>query len=120
MSFPLRGVVGHHRYRDGGLDAHGNPVPSYTPPLDAPGTPVAVYGWGPARSAEPALPGHDRVIIDVKIYVPADFSPAPRDLVDLPAGPAGRFEVVGIAGDANHGPFGWVPGNVIAVRKVDG
>ncbi|NQE88508.1 hypothetical protein [Nocardia terpenica] len=67
MSFPLRGVVGHHRYRDGGLDTHGNPAPVYTPPLDAYGTPVAVYAWGPARSSEPAVAGHDRVIIDVEI-----------------------------------------------------
>ncbi|WP_069164908.1 hypothetical protein [Nocardia altamirensis] len=120
MSFPLRGVIGHHRHRDGGIDAHGNPVPIYTPPANEPGIPIRVYGWGPAHSTEPDLAGHDRVVIEVEVFTPPQFRPAPRDLIDLPSGPPGRYEVIGVAAEANHGPFDWQPGNVITIRKVDG
>ncbi|GAA5096828.1 hypothetical protein [Nocardia iowensis] len=120
MNLPLRHTLSHHRHRDGGTDSHGNPVSLYTPPLDETGIAVRVYGWGPARSSEPDLDGHTRVITEVEVYAPAQFHPSPADLIDLPSGPAGRFEVIGVAADANHGPFDWTPGNVITLRKVDG
>ncbi|MBF6064937.1 hypothetical protein IU494_30285 [Nocardia terpenica] len=120
MSFPLRSIVGHHHYRDGGRDAHGNPTEYFEPALDAAGEPVRVYGWAPVSSTEPALPGHTRVVTEVDLYTAPGFVPGPHDLIDLPAAPAGRFEIVGFPADYGHGPFDWSPGSVIRLKKVDG
>lgn len=118
--FPTPWSVGVHTFSDGGTDAHGNPIVTYTPPLSEPGTPVPVYGWFVPSSTEPVLAGHDRVIVDVQLLVPPGFPAGPRDVVDVPGGPAGQFTVVGYPEDYTHGPFGWAPGAVVNLRKVDG
>jgi hypothetical protein len=116
LTFPTPHTVGHHAYSAGGPDPHRNP-PSYTPPIDEPGEAVAVYGWHVPSTTEPKIAGHDRVIVDVELLVPPEFIPGPHDRIDLPTG---QFEVVGEVQDYNHGPFGWHPGSVINLRKVDG
>lgn len=120
MSFPTPFTVGVHTRGADGTDAHGNSVSVYTPPLPEAGTAVSVYGWFVPSTTEPPLAGHDRVIVDVQLMVPPGFPAGPRDVVDLPEGPAGQFEVVGYPEDYTHGPFGWAPGAVINLRKVDG
>ena len=107
--------VGHHVYSPGGPDRHRNP-PTYTPPRNEAGTQVPVYGWSTPSTTEPKLSGHDRVVVDVELLAP-NFTPAPQDLIDLPEG---RYEVVGVTQDYNHGPFDFAPGAVINLRKVDG
>lgn len=120
MTFPLRYSVGHHAYSTASQDEHGNDVPVFTPALDRPGTPRKVYGWSTPDTTEPPLAGHDRVIVDVELLVPEGFPAKPRDVIDLPAGPSGQFEVVGEVRDYNHGPFAWRPGSVVNLRRVDG
>ncbi|WP_280246159.1 hypothetical protein [Nocardia abscessus] len=120
MSFPTPYTVGHHACTPGGPDPHRNPA-TYTPPKNQPGTPVPVIQWGVPESTEPKLAGHDRtVIVDVELFVTPEFNPNPGDLIDLPAGPAGQFEVVGYPEDANHGFHGWRPGSVVNLRRMEG
>ncbi len=121
MSFPLLFTVGVHAYTGTGEDAHGNVIPQWAPAKDQPGTSHAVYGWSVPSTTEPKLLGHDeRVIVDVELLVPPGFPTSERDLIDLPDGPAGQFEVVGVVQDYTKGPFGFRPGAVLNLRKVAG
>lgn len=117
MTFPTPYVVGLHVWAGAGEDTHGNPVESYTPPLNQPGTPYAVIGWSVPSSTEPAVAGHDRVVVDVELLTPPGFPAKPRDVIDLPSG---QFEVVGEVRDYTTGPFGFAPGGVANLRRVDG
>lgn len=113
-------TVEYWEYSPGGPDPYRNP-PTYTPPLDQPGTEVPVYGWHTPSTTDPKLAGHpDRVIVDVELLVTPDFAPTPKSRIGLPSGPAGRFEVIGDVQDCNHGPFGWQPGSVVNLRRVTG
>ncbi len=125
MTFPTPYVVGLHAYSSGGKDARGNDIAIYTPPKTVPGTELTVYGLAPAGrergGAEPKLAGHDRVIVDLELLAPEGFPAKPRDLVDVGFGSApGRYEVIGHLEDYTTGPFGWAPGVVCNLRKVDG
>lgn len=117
MTYPTPYTVGHHAYSADGEDPRGNPVVTYTPPADQPGTEVPVYGWYVPSSTEPALAGHDRVIVDVAMLVPPGFPAGPHDLIDLPDG---QCEVIGYAEDYTHNPFGWGPGGVLNLQRVEG
>ena len=118
--FPTPHRIGVHRRSDGDEDEHGNPVVVYTPPLDAPGTEAAVIGWAVPSSTEPAVAGHERVAVDVLLGVPPGFVLGPHDVVDLPYGPAGQYEVVGEVRSAEGNPFGWNPGGEVSLRRLDG
>ncbi|SNY84056.1 hypothetical protein SAMN04244553_3592 [Nocardia amikacinitolerans] len=121
MSFlPTPWTVRYHERTPGGPDPHRNPA-IYTPPADQPGTEVPVYGWYTPAIDDPFVAGHpDRVNIDVVLLAPPDFAPTDGSLIDLPAGPAGRFEVSGGVRDYNYGPFGFQPGGLVALRKAVG
>lgn len=110
--FPTPYTVQRLPYVEGATDAHGNPVESWGAPED-----VAVYGWAAPNSTEPKLAGHDRVVVDVEVYAPTSFA-GPRDKVTLPAGKTYRVE--GEPEDYNHGPFGWQPGYVVNLSRVEG
>lgn len=118
MTFPTPHVIGLHVWVAGVEDDHGNAVDTYTPALDAPGAEHPVIGWAVPTSSEPALAGHDRVVVDVQLLVPPDFPARAHDVIDLPTG--GRYEVVGEVGGTEGNPFGWVPGGVVNLRRVDG
>lgn len=115
--FPTPHTVGLHVWSGTGEDAHGNEIDVFTPPLDQEGAAQAVYGWSVPSSDSPAVAGHDRVVVDVELLVPPEFPGKPRDVVDLPSG---RFQVVGEVRDYSTGPFGWVPGGVLNLERVDG
>ncbi|OBA62190.1 hypothetical protein A5780_19215 [Nocardia sp. 852002-20019_SCH5090214] len=118
MTFlPTPYTVGVHRYGVTGQDARGNDVWGYTPPLDSSGTQRRVYGWYVPSSTEPALAGHDRVVVDVVLMVPPGFPAGPHDRIDLPDG---QYDVVGNPEDYNHGPFQWAPGAVVNLTRVEG
>lgn len=115
--WPTPHTVQYWEYTPGGPDPHRDP-PSFSPALDDPGTPIPVYGWAIPSTTSPNLAGHpDRVSADADLSVPPTFTPTPRSLIALGAG---RFEVLGVVQDYNHGPFDWQPGNVVTLRKVDG
>lgn len=120
VTFPLLFTVGHHAYSSTTQDAHGNDIPVYMPALTQSGVQRKVIGWSTPSTDEPKLAGHDRVVVDVELLVPEGFPAQPRDVIDLPAGPRGQFEVIGYQQDYNHGFHGWRPGSVLALQKVDG
>lgn len=124
MTFPTPYTVGHHVRNPDGTDRFRT-APSWTPPRDEPGVPVAVIQWSPAKSNAAGndgrqMVGHDRVELAVELYAPPEFQPQPGDLIDLPSGPAGQYEVVGYPEDYNHGFHGWAPGNVVNLRRIEG
>lgn len=121
MSYPTPYTVGWHARTNTGADRFRDP-PTYSPPKDQPGTPVQVIQWAAAQSNAPGNQqlGHQRVVSDVELFVLPGFAPRPGDLIDLPAGPAGQFEVVGDPEDYNHGFHQWQPGNVVQLRRVVG
>ena len=68
MFLQARRTVHVLRWEAGGIDAHGNPVEGWSDPEA-----VRVYGWEVPRTAEPLVTGHDRVTVDVSIFVPPSF-----------------------------------------------
>lgn len=120
MTFPLLFTVGHHVWSAGTENANGNTTDVYTPAKGSAGTQVKVYGWSTPVTSEPRIAGHDRTIVEVEMLAPPGFVVSPRDLIDLPQGPSGQFEVIGYDEDYNNGPFGWHPGTVVNLRRVDG
>lgn len=69
-NFPTPHTVRHHAYSSTGVGDYGRDAPTYTPPLHEPGVEVAVYGWASPSSTEPKLAGHDRVVVEVELYMP--------------------------------------------------
>lgn len=117
MNFPTPFTVGHHVFSTTSEDGYNRDVPTFTPAANVAGVQVKVYGWANPVGAEPKLAGHDRVAVEVELYAPPGFNPGPHDLIDLPNG---QFEVVGYPEDYMHGPFGFQPGYVINLRRVEG
>ncbi|AHH22102.1 hypothetical protein NONO_c73460 [Nocardia nova SH22a] len=118
--FPTPHTIGLHVWSGTGEDDHGNEIDVYTPPLDEAGAAHAVIGWSVPSSEMPAVAGHDRVVVDVELLVPPGFPAKARDVIDLPYGPAGQFAVVGEIRGTEGNPFGWAPGGVVNLERVDG
>lgn len=113
---PLLFEVGIHVYSSGPSDGYG-PTMVYTPPRDVPGIAEKVYGWSSPSSSEPRE-GHGNIIVtDVELLAPAGFSVGPYDVVDLPDG---QYQVMGHPQDFGYGPFGYDPGVVVKLRRVEG
>lgn len=111
-AFPLTISVGLERYSGTGEDELGNEVESWSAAESH-----LVFGWEPPVSTDPELAGHDRVIIDMKLYAAQSMNPGPRDRVTLDGR---RFEVIGYAQDPNHNPW-WRPGLVtVLLKRVEG
>jgi hypothetical protein len=118
VTFPTPFTVGHHVYSSTTKDGYNREIPVYTPTRDAPGVSNPVYGWANPVNSEPKVAGHDRVVVEMELYAPPAFHPGPQDLIDIPG--SGQFEVIGYPEDYNHGPFGFQPGYVINLRRVEG
>lgn len=124
MSYPTPYTVGWHVRTNTGPDRYREPA-TYSPPKDQPGTPVPVIQWSAAKSDDSGSDGrqqlgYERVVLSVDLFVPPGFTPKRGDLIDLPAGPVGQFEIVGAVEDYNHGFHGWHPGSVVNLRRVEG
>lgn len=121
---PTPYTVQHYARTTDGVDAHNNPVVEWQPALDEPGTERPVAGWSTAGSAEPAVAGHDRVVVDVELLVPKGFPARALDRIRLTEYPEGLYEIVGDPKDFTHSPFpgplgrGW--GYTLMLRRVDG
>ncbi|MCB1282348.1 MAG: hypothetical protein KDB18_12580 [Salinibacterium sp.] len=111
MTFPALWTVGWHTATAGANDRNGSPTRTYSPELDAEGTAVKVIGWGPTQTSEPA---QDHALDLIDLLVPPGVTSAPGDAVDLPDG---QYEVVGHLEDFTKGPFGFVPGGVVKLRR---
>lgn len=111
--FPLLFSVGHRVWsEDGSYDDHGNPAEDWSAPVVK-----AVYGWGAPNGDEPKMAGHDRVTVQVELLVPPGFVCSPRDRILLDGV---EHEVIGPVESYDHNPFGWNPGGVVNLRRVEG
>lgn len=71
ITIPAPHAVGVHSYVPGGAkDAYGREVPAWTPALNTDGVSVAAHGWANPKNDEPKMVGHDRVVIDLELYLP--------------------------------------------------
>jgi hypothetical protein len=125
MTFPLLGEVGRHAFVGVVHDGNGDMIRTFNPPKDQPGVPMQVYGWGAPRALHGAGERRrddveERVVVDVELLIPPDVVLSDRDVVDVPYDPEGQFQVIGQPESFNEGPFGWHPGRVALLRKVEG
>lgn len=122
MTFPTPYTVGVHAYSSTSVGGYGRDVPTWTPPKDEPGTPQAIHGWASPSSTEPKLAGHDRVEVQIEMYVPAAFQAGPHDVIDLNTV---QYEVIGYPEDYTGSPWAFLPGGfvggrVVNLRRVEG
>lgn len=103
-------AVEFEAFEPGFEDAHGNTVDAWALPVER-----TARGWAPTSSHEPKIVGKDRVVVDVEMFT--DWPAGHRDRVTFGGR---RYLVVGESEDWNHGPFGFAPGHVINLRRVDG
>jgi len=75
----------------GTADPYGNPLESWGTPQS-----VGIYAFNPGTTAEPFLPGHDRVITLPTIYAPTGTVFGARDRVTVRGV---KYEVVGVVLD---------------------
>lgn len=110
--FPLAQAVGHARYVAGPVDSHGNPTGTWPATVN-----VKVYGYGPPGLLMPVAEfGGTQVIQDLQIIAPK-FPVDPRDRFVVGGI---TYEVEGEVGDWTMGPFGFKPGMVIGLKRVEG
>ena len=109
MSIPLPWEAQILRWQSDALDAFGNPVEGFGPPVA-----FDCFWWSPS-SSEPSLQGHDRVVADLVVVAAADFVCGHRDRIIV----GGReYDVAGEPKDYNHGPFGFSPDRVVIECKA--
>lgn len=113
MSFPLKFAVSHRKYLGtADEDELGNEIGAWADQVE-----VKVFGWEPPKSTEPALAGHDRVLVDIKLYAPRSMGAGPADRVWLDGK---KFDVIGYPEDPNNNSF-WAPGLVtVNLRRAEG
>ena len=109
VTYPLAQMVGHKRYRTVTEDSHGNPVTLYGATVLRP-----VYGYGPR--VLPTEPGGTQTIEGLDVFAPL-FPVDPRDLFVVEGK---EHAVEGDVSDWTRGPFGFRPGQVIHLRRVEG
>src|SRR5690606_34434598 len=80
--------------------------------------PHKVYGWGAPQTAEPKLAGHDRQVVEIEVLVPPDFPALSHRAQARLDG--GVFDVLGSVERYDHNPFGWDPGGVLNLKRVEG
>lgn len=109
MTFPAPHTVTHWRWSKDGTDPHGNPVPVYAPEE------AKVHGWAAPAPEERT---NERVVIDMRLFAPAGTVVDSRDRFTL--GDGHTYEVQGPVQDYSFGPFGWRPGVVVNLLRVEG
>lgn len=111
---PLLWEVQTKKYLEGGgTNSHGSQIDVWADPVSQ-----RVYGWSVPDSREPKVAGHDRVTVRIELLVPPAFDCGPYDKVIVPG--HGELDAIGDPEDFNHGPFGFQPGFVVNLGKVDG
>lgn len=81
--------------------------------------PVAqkVYGWDPPGPEEESFSANrDEIIHELNVYVPPGFDFSTEDFMTIQGE---RYRAVGGMRDYNHGPFGFMPGLVARVKRVE-
>ncbi|MDR2381559.1 MAG: hypothetical protein LBE08_10395 [Bifidobacteriaceae bacterium] len=104
---------GLERFTPGLVDSHGNPTDGWGAPTD-----VLVYGWGPpAADQTPFEAGRSEIDRDLDLYAPPNVHCGPRDRWTIDGV---VYTQIGWAEDFGHGPFGFVPGARVNLRRVEG
>lgn len=111
MGFPLNQTVGHMVWSAGAVDSHNNPTNTWANPVN-----VAVYGYGPPAVRSEAEPAGTQVISHLEVLAPP-FAVDPRDRFQIDGD---TYEVSGRIGEWDNGPFGYEPGCVIRLKRVEG
>lgn len=109
--YPLAQTVYQKPYSSTTKNAHGNDVVNHGDPIPRP-----VYGYGPPSRTSEAEPGGTQVIDGLDVFGPI-FPVDPRDLFVVEGT---DYDVVGHADDWTKGPFGFLPGQVIHLKRVEG
>src|SRR4051812_39293409 len=104
-------VILQKPYAAGEKNAHGNKAKEYGEPIER-----EVYGYGPPASTKNPEPGGTQVIEGLDVFAPI----FPVDDKDLFVVDGDEYAVVGEAGDWTKGPFGYQPGQVIHLKRVEG
>jgi len=114
MGFPTPYTVGVRMYGEAGDDGFGNPVESWSDPVDVP-----VYGVAPGTPGEDYEPGRIASNIPMVVIGPSS-SLADVSARDLIVWAGKEYEVDGVPEDFDHGPFGFEPGCRIRMIRVEG
>lgn len=109
--YPLRVPVQVHRWSTTVKDELNNYVPGYAEPED-----WLVVGVEPQVSGEVEMAGHDRTVVDAKMYAPSEIATKPRDRITYKDH---VFEVIGYPQDAGDGPFWDLPLSTILLRRIE-
>lgn len=96
----------------GAEDAHGNVEEGWAAPVT-----VGIYGFDPGSSSEPRESGHDRVIVEPTVYLPASVVFGPRDRVTVRGD---LHEVEGVTREWVHPTNTARRANVATLRRVEG
>lgn len=104
-------VFVEHRIK-GNVDEMGQPIISYNPPVE-----YAAYGWAPPSPDTQIRDLGTGVDRDLDVYVSQRIT-QPLDRVTVPG--EGVFTAVGHPEDFNRGPFGFVPGFRVSLKRVEG
>ena len=114
MTFPTPWSVLVHRYQAGAMDAHNNPLETWTP--DAVPTRVQCVAPG-AQNDESVQPGRDVSDVSWTVYAPTGTLVGARDRIEWQGD---LYHVNGEPRDYTFGPFGPFGGVVIELRRTEG
>lgn len=117
MSWPFLFIAYRHAWSAGAADDYGEAADTYTPAANTTGTETKAF-WAAPISEEPKLAGHDRVAVDLELFVPKGTTATAHDLWDVDDK---QYEAVGEPEEYNHGPFGMDDNPlVINLRRIEG
>lgn len=110
--FPAPWTVQVSRWEWGEPDRYGEREKVFSPPVTR-----KVYGWSPPGVEEESYASNrDYIIQDLDVYAPVGFEVSADDRMTIDGE---EFRVLGGSRDFNHGPFGFVPGIAIRVKRVE-
>jgi hypothetical protein len=109
---PTPYVVGVRKRVTGAKDAHGNKVVTHGAT-----TFISVYSIAPAYSNEPFEAGRQAVVTGLTVLAPSGTTIDEDDLVVIDDK---NYEVDGEIASWDRGPFGFLPGVSITLKRVEG
>jgi hypothetical protein len=112
VNFEAGETIQRLAYIAGAKDSRGNPVDSWAPPVD-----VRNVAFDPGSTAEPRMPGHDRVVVEPTIYADYDLVLAPKDHVKVRGE---TYEVIGVVRRWRNPYSANKAGAVATLKKVTG